>query len=445
MPAVQPDEPTCRMDDIASFRPGVQNGQPYTPAMLKEAAKNFARFSQGDPPHYVPFLSINHDDVFAFGRISDVTYDEGDGVLKVSGENIPLTVGKLVNSGQLQASSIEFFLPQYDSKGKPVEGFRDQNNNVVGSLVIKCLTFLGNQPPAVKGLGPLPTAYFSDRFSGVKLAKFSGAIMDRNAMIEALKAAGVPTDAITDAVPDEVLRGFLEAIQKASMKTDDEGTDLEFGDDEGKDKKDGDDKMVEPGMKSADYMVNDGSSSNQDGQKAAMFAKMPDSKKFKDHSTLVVKFSDEAGRVVTGTLQDFVDAQQATLKGLRANAKAIRREQTARLDEMKKATIKVFLDEMTTGAHARLAPVQRPTFEKLLMKCDHVEIRKFSDNAPGTGTELEDAMRAIRSGPVVRTFGDKLADGMTTYESKMTPERRKELLGFTEQGRVALQRDKQGK
>lgn len=432
MPAVADAvEPTSTMDDIASFRAGVQNGIPYTREQLAEAVDNFNRFSDGSPPWYVPYLSINHNDGYAFGSIVAARMD-GD-VLRLSAEDIPLPVAQAVKAGRLRSPSIEFFGPKLDDDGNVVDAFRDEDGEMVPGLVIKCLTFLGNIPPAVKGLGPLPTPVrkFSHSAGELPVVKFSGESMDRQAMMTALQAAGMDTASITDAVPDEVLKAILDTIQQAANEPD---ADNKFSDDAG----DNDDekKKMAAGMGSKDFAgSNEIRGSNQAGQIKAMNAKDPwDGEDRKDYNDY--KNSDN----LPSSVKKFADQLQAEVKQLRGIVRTLQGEGAVQRDAVKRGIVKVFMDEVCGGRTPRVAPANREVTEKLLMKCSHAEVRAFADGSKKTGTELEEMMAAIRSGPVVRTFGDQLADPAASV-SGMSPERRKQLLSHTPEGKAVVRRE----
>jgi hypothetical protein len=117
-------------------------------ADLRSLAANFKKYLG----EYRPFVSLNHDDGLRFGRITDC-YLDGD-TLYLDAEGIPVEVGRWVNEGKLAEPSIEFWSgPDYVGKdGRPATG-----------RVLKSLTLLGNQPPAVKGMPPLPAATFAHR------------------------------------------------------------------------------------------------------------------------------------------------------------------------------------------------------------------------------------------------------------------------------------------
>jgi len=203
------------MVGIASFRPGVQSGnngpEDYPLTDLRAIADNFKKFSSGERPFYRPYISLNHDDGLAFGRVTNAALNDVDGepTLVLDGNNIPLPVGSWINSGQLTAPSIEFW---------PAGTFIGPDGQPVNSPVLKCLTLLGNKPPAVKGLPDLPIATFAHRDAIVR--RFDGAaVPDRKTVIDQLMTEGMDVAGITDAIPHAFLIVALDAIRKAKIQT----------------------------------------------------------------------------------------------------------------------------------------------------------------------------------------------------------------------------------
>lgn len=419
MPAV-PAEPTCRMDDIASFRPGVQNGRPYTLDDLKALVANFQQFSTGPQPHYTPYVSINHDDGLAFGRIANATL-KGD-TLHLDADGVPMEVGAWRNQGKLQAPSIEFFEPKLDEAGNVLDGFRGPDGEVVTTPVLKCLTLLGNLPPAVKGLPPLPVAKFTH---GGIVRKFAGeTTMDRAAMLAALQAAGMDTTAITDAVPDEVLKAFLDAIQAKAANPDAAG---DAGADAG--------AAVQQMSQGAGTV---GAATATGGAPAVGVPGVG-----QHPSAITLKFTDANGRPATGTFISVEDANRQ-LNAFRANAAAIHRDQAKILADAKAAKVRAFKDEMcgTGGKKAFMTPAAFDAIEPMLLGCDDVVVRKFADGKTA-GTSLAEAFARIKAANAtpVRTFGDKLNDGTragTGGTPAVRPEVVEQALRATPEGRAAL-------
>jgi hypothetical protein len=393
------DEPTGPVRGIAAFRPGVHNGLPHSPEFLRQLVANFQKFSTGPAPHYTPYVSLNHDDGLACGDVTAATLDGPEPQLVLDADNVPDTVRAWAKGGRLRQPSIEYFEPERDPKtGRVIDGFRDPDGHVVETPVLKALTLLGNKPPAVKGLKPLSAARFTH--TGGVVRRFSGeAIMDRQAMLQALQAAGMDVSAVTDAVPDAVLQAMLACVQKAAATA--PGTTQTMSDD---DDTDDDDKGGTQTM---------------------------------THAGGTVKFTDRTGAQRTGTLADFVADQQAQLDALRAGQTALARDQQQRLTEAKRDKVRRFCDEL--GVAGQLVPAARPAMEQLLLNCDDVTVRKFADGKTD-GSELAERMAALKAAlPVVRKFGDKLADPLTgTGQPALSDADRTAMLKATPLGRAAL-------
>lgn len=395
------DVPSGPMRGIASFRPGVHNGEPFTADTIRHLVANFKRFSDGPTPHYPPYVSLNHDDGLSFGRITDARMELADGrpTLVLDADGVPDPVREWAKGGRLTAPSVEFFDLERDPRtGRVINGFRDADDAVVETPVLRCLTLLGNKPPAVKGLPPLSKATFTH---GGRIRRFSeGRVMDRQAMLQALTAAGVDVSAVTDAVPDPVLAAFLEAIQKAATTTtamsDNKGTDDD----------------TDP------------------TKKMSQTAAVP-----------TLQFTDRTGAKRTGTLAEFAADQQAQLDALRAGNDALQRDQQQRLTEAKRDKVRRFCDDL--GAAGQLAPASRPAMEQLLLNCDDVAVRKFADGK-ADGTALAEQMAALKATlPVVRKFGDKMADPLAgNGQPALSDADKAAMLKATPLGRAALERAK---
>lgn len=384
---VPPPGPTCSLKGVASFRPGVWNDVPVSAADLKSMAKTFAELKG----YYQPYLSLNHDDGLSFGNVSDLRMD-GD-ILRIDAENVPHEVGSWVNGGRLQAPSIEFWEPG---------DFRMPDGTPNKSRVFKCLTLLGNQPPGVKGLGPLPAATFGDCR---KAKRFTGAAMDRTAMLEALKAAGLDTSVVPDTVPDEVLKALLDWVQAQNQPA--------------------------PAVQNADNVP-------VTPIPAPTPAVTPTGAGPVTPTSLTVKFSDRHGRVRYGTQQEAYDElaakSEAEYAAMRANNAAVVRVNEQILTDAKRAKIKRFRDEMTGNRNgfAYMTPVEFDAAERMLLRADDVQVRKFADNKT-TGTMLDEDMAVIKAAhpTPVRKFGDQVPDpvrGTGTGTTAMTADTRASIL-----------------
>lgn len=216
----------ARLNDlrgIASFRPGKWNGQTITLKDEQDMVANFQKYSTGDQPYYRPYLSINHKDELACGYVNGC-YLDGE-ILTLDGTDLPAPVAQWIRDKQIRQPSIEFWEPSFDSNGNAIDGFMMPDGNYSPTCVLKCVTLLGADAPAVKGLRdlPAPTPKFSDRSRKPKHGKAKRfaceattgvqKMGDRSQMIAALQRMGMDTSVITDAVPDETLSAFLKMVQ----------------------------------------------------------------------------------------------------------------------------------------------------------------------------------------------------------------------------------------
>lgn len=395
------DEPTGPVHGIAAFRPGTHNGLPHSPEFLRQLVANFQKFSTGPAPHYTPYVSLNHDDGLACGDVTGASLAGPEPQLMLDADRVPDTIRAWARSGRLRQPSIEYFEPERDPKtGRVIDGFRGPDGTVVETPVLKALTLLGNKPPAVKGLKPLSAARFTH--AGGIVRRFSGeVVMDRQAMLQALQAAGMDVAAVTDAVPDAVLQAVLACVQQAA-------TTQTMSDDQ-----DADDA---------------GKGGDTDPTKMS-------------HAGATVKFTDRTGASRVGTLADFVADQQAQLDALRAGQTALQRDQQQRLTEAKRDKVRRFCDDL--GASGQLAPAARPAMEALLLNCDDVTVRKFADGK-ADGTALAEQMAALKATlPVVRKFGDKMADPLAgNGQPALSDADKAAMLKATPLGRAALERAK---
>lgn len=225
MPALIPQiGGLCSLTGIVSFRPGTWNGIEVSEQDERDMVANFAKYSTGDSPYYSPYISINHKDELKSGSVSNA-YMQGDRLV-LDGKNIPSEVGEWIESHQIEQPSIEFWKPTYEN-GKIVEGFMCPDGQYSQTCVLKCVTFLGNDAPAVKGLPNLPMPapqhqQFSHRKQTAKALTFActagmGDMMgDRAQMLAALQAMGFDTTSWPDTMPDEVIASILKGVQAQS-------------------------------------------------------------------------------------------------------------------------------------------------------------------------------------------------------------------------------------
>lgn len=367
---------------LRAFRCGDWNDEPSTPADVAALAANYTTFAAGDPPYYLPFVSLNHADGLSFGRVSRC---EADGeFLDVDLDGVPLQIRRWMKGDRLTAPSIEFWDPlRFVGPGK----------RKWPTPVLKCVTLLGNDAPGAKGLpplsaatypglddGPAPTTLpsaltpaaltkyrptegvskFSDHAPATRSGGRRAMTPERQKLIDALQAAGLAPELVTEGTPDTLLQGFLGCIQKAA----------------------------------------------QDPPKPPA----PD--------TGVQKFRDQMGREQTLTvptaLLPMAQGFAALMDQMHAANAAIVAGQAERDREARQVKVRAFRDEMTTPDekdNARMTPAQFDEIEPLLVACDDSGVRKFRDGKTD-GTELAERMAGIRSSfaEPVRTFSDRMKD-----------------------------------
>lgn len=432
----KPAYPVCKFTDIAAFRPGVWNGETHTADFNRLIVANFKRFSSGPSPYYQPYVSVNHKDEFAAGFVSGARLN-GD-VLTLDADDVPEMVGQLRASGAIRQPSIEYFKPKRDEAGNLIDGFRGPDGKIVDGPVLKCLTLLGADSPAVKGLPPLPYATFSQRGP---TARFGVVPMDRAAMIAALQALGADVSSVTEATPDEVVKAWLESLQAAKGNvptTTDTPAEV-------------------PAMSA---MADVG---NPTGQAGALLPAptaapaLPGVPTGAQPSSVVLKFADTTPAQVAAALEPIRAQTQAWVNALASQVAAgvqtqaaLNRQNHQQAHAAKFADVTAFVGRLAApdgNGQVRITPAQKPGLVALLMKCDSITVRKFSDGKT-TGSEL-DEMKANLSAtlPKMKFGGEKLpaATGPTTGNGAggsggpgIDPERRRAMLAATPQGRNVL-------
>lgn len=371
---------------VRAYRVGRWNGEDTTPEELAELVANFARFAALTPsgvPFYVPFISLRHSDLLAFGRVTRCVMDGEYLVLDLDG--VPLAFRRWMLSGQLTFPSVEVWRPGEFSAPDGTEH---------AEHVLRCVTLLGADAPGAKGLPPLSAAVFPDltaddvagwptvpaslvavsaplkqyRDSFASVRKFSDLppatrgkrLMDRTAVIKALADAGIPADGL-DKLPDDTLKAMADVAAKASKAgDDDEGEKKKLADDEKK-KADGDEEVK----------------TYRDRAKRAAT----------ELESLTAKLKAEAA------------AATATAQQIQNRARAER--------------VKLFRDEMTgVSGPAFMTPAQFDAVEPLLLLLDHSTVKTFADGKV-TGTALDEQIGRIKAAhpTPVKKFGHQLADG----------------------------------
>lgn len=221
--------PLGDMPGVVSFAEGTHNGHSYSPEQIAQLVRNFAKFSTPDPEFgntwYSPYISINHEEDgplgLRFGTVTGCRHEtlpDGRRGVVLDGSDVPELVAKLIEGGQLSQPSIEVFSVERDPVTGEETGFKDRNGNLVREPVLKCLTLLGDLPPAVKGLPDLPAVQFSARTPSRRFGERVETMQSRQEIIEALKALGFPVEMITGDVADEFLAGVLKTLQSVQAQ-----------------------------------------------------------------------------------------------------------------------------------------------------------------------------------------------------------------------------------
>lgn len=439
--AVPPAYPVCRLADVASFSPGVWNGKPHDKKFIEQLAANFAKYSTGPNPYYQPYVSLNHKDELRGGFVGAARVS-ADSVLHLDAENVPEPVGAWRNAGGLTQPSIEYFEPVYDDAGKLVDGFRRPDGSIEPGPVLKCLTLLGNDAPANKGLPDLPFATYSHhhprhRAEGGRVRRFSndpnlGATMDRAAMIAALTAAGIDMTSVTDAVPDEFLKAVLDMMQKSATPAD---------------------LPAAPAPEMADAFAGVGAAPAIPAAPAPAASGIPGIGTAQP-SSVVLKFKDTTPAGIAQGMADFqatVNAQvQSILATATANMAAVNRAAAQQAHAAKFNDVTAFvasLGKPDAKGNVRIQPAQKVAITALLMKCDGTRVRKFADGKRD-GSELDEMKANLSATLPFLKFSEKMPDGSGagvvtpggrgTAGGGIDPERRARMLSATPQGRALL-------
>lgn len=372
-----PAYPTCRVPNRVAFTPGVRNGKPYGADTIAALVRNYDRFANCDPPYWVPYVSVDHEEHpdWAGLSVGDVAAaravtPDGEPGLTLDLEKVPVPIGALINGGQLRAVSVEWWEAPDRFIGP---------DGPVDEPVLKCVSYLGSKSEASKGMPPA-AAVFADGYRprpvppknpSTPALKFEATVMDRAAMIQALTDAGFDTSKITDAVPDDAVAEIYAWVvgdcnQDPPAPTDPAPVQMS-----------GDTAVTVPA-------VGGGTGAGQ------------------QPTSLTVKFAD---RRVQGVFNQLTSELAAVKQQLgRQDQDADRRRRTEKAGKVKR-----FLDEVQGGPQPKIVQAQRPALEALLLGCDDAAVRKFADGK-ADGTALDEQMALIRSWPPARTFGEKLAD-----------------------------------
>lgn len=422
-----------RLDGIEAFKPGVWNGEEYDHAFVESLHSNFQRFSSGESAHYRPYLTLNHQDHFRFGTVDRADLD-GEKLI-LSAADVPEAIGAWRNAGAVTEPSIEFFLPVRDESGTLVDGFRGPDGEIVDGPVLKCLTLLGPDAPAVKGLSQLPVATFACAGGRVKRVRMSdsvsptatGGTVDRASVLSALQALGMDTTLITDVVPDEVLQAFLTTLQSiqagGAAGTPPAGAPMA--------------DLTTPALPAPALAAPAVADNSVSIPGVATGGAQP--------SQVVLKFADNASAKAAGA---FLGNMQAQFNKMVADFGAVGSALSAQANQVKVAKVQAFADRLATPdstGRVRLTPAQKPPMIALLMKCDGAAVRKFADGK-GQGTELDEMMKSIESTlPVVKHMGEKFPDHAPGTPggqgAGLDPSNRRLILSGSMAGRALLARE----
>lgn len=449
---VQPPYRTCRFDDIVSFRSGTWNGKDHGPDFLGTLVANFRKFSSGPNPYYKPYVSLNHKDEFRAGFVSgaELSDDGGEPVLTLDADDVPEDVGQLRAAGAITQPSIEYFQPVYNEAGELVDGFRQPDGTICPTPVLKCLTLLGADSPAVKGLPDLPFAKYNDAAQkyadrvrrdqerlkfGVSALSFANdsptdslqtptevPTMDRAAMLAALAAMNVDVNVFTEAVPDEVIKAVLEAMQKAQGNPGATPPDM----------------SKTPPIQMADVTGSTGAATlPTPAPSSPAIPGMPTA----TPSRVTLQFADKTASAA------FIKAEEARINQILANQAALERAQQQSLATMKFNDVTAFVRQLGTkdaNGKVRIQPAQAPILTRQLMRCDAVRVQKFSDGSQGT--ELEAEKRNLLATLPFLKLGERLADpsNPTTGVNNgggLDADRRRRMLAATPQGKEILKKE----
>lgn len=383
-----PGLPTADLPGVAAFKPGYWNGEWFPPAFVRQLYDNYRKFAAPGPdgnPWYVPYVSINHDRFphlagFRFGSLENASLSP-DGALSLDAMRVPEEVAKLVATGMLAHPSVEFVRPKRDPSGNLVSGFVGPDGRIVDGPVIKCLTFLGDDMPGVKGSEPLPTPVYSDpvpavtafRFRGATTSRFGETTMQsREEMLTALQAMGLDTSKITDVVPDDVLAAILAFAQQLSGAATPSPATGDAANPAA---------TVGAGTGMADVTATGGAGGiTMPSVSGTGPAGTPPSQ-------VVLKFNQQFPGLMGSLLGQLTTAAQ------RATAASAIADRTIAKD--KERVIETLFRECDVDGTGQITVAMRPVIRAQLLKCDHVSVRKFADGKE-QGTELEEACRQIK-------------------------------------------------
>lgn len=376
---------------VASFKPGVWNGKPYDAQFVRWLYANFQLYSAGPDPWFSPWVSINHKDDLRCGRVYDAELEND--VLYLSCDRLLPPVVEWLQNHQLDERSVEFWEPTWMSGRR--ESFTDRDGKPVPTPVIRALTLLGADLPAVKGLGPLPPvttfrqrAISVSRLNRVKVSTFSTRVTNMNPdLVNQLTSLRFDVSKLPPDTSDDVLQAIIDQLKTilgGTTTTDPNNP-----------------ATTVPPVTMANNAVATGTAgaTGTTGTATTTPAVPPGTPGAADLNKIVLHFNDQ----ITG----IVNRVQGQLNTIQAHANALNATTTARLNSDREGAINAFFSDMSkTG---QITPAMQPPIRRALMKCDHVKVSRFSAKlADGRdqGTELDEAMNEYRTSlPVQRRQG----------------------------------------
>jgi hypothetical protein len=371
------------MERIASFRPGPWNGRNFSPQFVKQLYDNFQKYCTPDKSGriwYTPYCNLNHKDELRFGRITKADFQNG--TLYLWADQIPVDIAKWVNSHMLAERSIEFIEPK--TINGEVKGFTGPDGKVVDGPVLKCLSLLGNDLPAVKDLPPLPVATYSDHNTGGNVLQFSNraarsiltirrfAQMNQQ-LVQQLQALGFDVSVLPQDTPDNVLQALIDFAQKIAAGT---GTPAPAT----QNNMAGNSPTIQ-----VPAVTGGGATPAAQGQASGQ-----------DIQSLTLKFTQEANAAIARAVAPIYSVIN-TIQKQNADAVAAAKRQS---EKERDGIISRFFDRM--GQEGRITPDARKPLELAAKALDYSTVRKFADGK-ADGTQLDEFLVGVEaSHPVVR-------------------------------------------
>lgn len=209
--------------DVEIFAAGLHHkGTPeeveFTEADLEDMVRNYRELSKGERPLHQPFVKIGKDDPH---DSTVLVFEDGNPAaawptnLRKVGKRLLADWVDVQPSvlADIKAKRWKYCSAEID---KPDGEHPDLN---VKGAVLKHLVLCNN--PAVKGLKPIPFQHHmaagKRRMTYFCFSEFKGATMspERQQMLDALAEMGFDIALITDAIPDELLSAFVNALKAA--------------------------------------------------------------------------------------------------------------------------------------------------------------------------------------------------------------------------------------